>query len=206
MESESAVRIYSGDNEARAFQRGDIIQHTHGQVLRVNLVRCDSHLLKCSRLTIDESCVAARSCLDDPWYDSAQCWLLMRPSDPGIGSLEFINAHGEFFPDVIGKAPRSKSFLEVYRDETTGEVCADLLGRHFGKLVQAVEFLDKVSDDARAALALVNNNSDKPGTTKFCSECGCLQLVLLSSQNEKHCSSCGHVMSWELAEGQKPAI
>lgn len=199
-----AVRIYSGDNESRPFQKGDIVQHTHGPLLRVNLVRCGSHLLKCSRLSIEDACVAWRSSADDPWVDAAQCWLLMRPSDLSIGSAEFIAAHGEFFPNVGGG--HCKSWLEVYRDEKTGEVCADLMGRHFDKLIDAVVFLEKVSEEARAALALITNNSDKPGTTKFCSECGCLQLVLLSSQNEKHCSSCGHVMTWELAEGQKPAI
>jgi hypothetical protein len=206
MSETQAMRIYSGDNEDRAFLKGDIIQHTHGHVFRVNVVRCGSHLLKCSKLCIEETCITSRSTEEDPWLSADQCWLLMRPSDPSIGSVEFIEAHGEFFPDVSGTPPRCKSWLEVYRDEITGEVCADLMGHHFDKLIDAVVFLEKMSDEARAALGQITNNSDKPGTTKFCGECGCLQLVLLSSQNEKHCSSCGHVMTWELAVGQKPAI
>lgn len=206
MDGADAMRIYSGDNEDRALLKGDIIQHTHGQVWRVNVVRCGSHLIKCSRLEIEERCVASRSTDNDPWLPADQCWLLLRPSDLSIGSAEFIAAHGEFFPDLSGTPERRKSWLEVYRDEETGEVCADLMGKHFDKLLDAVVFLEKMSDEARAALALVANNSSKPGTTKFCDECGCLQLVLLSSQNQKHCSSCGHVMTWELAEGQKPAI
>lgn len=201
-----AMRIYSGDNEDRAFQKGDIIQHTHGHIFRVNVTRCDSHLLKCSKLCIEETCITLRGNTDDPWLSADQCWLLMRPSDPAIGSVEFIEAHGEFFPDVSGTLPRCKSWLEVYRDEKTGEVCADLMGRHFDKLTDAVEFLEKISAEARASLAQISNNSDKPGTTKFCAECGCMQLVLLSSQNAKHCSSCGHVMTWTLTDGQKPAI
>lgn len=206
MSEAQPMRIYSGDNETRAFLKGDIVQHTHGHVMRVNIVRCGSHMLKCSKLDIDERCVQSRWSEQDPWISADQCWLLLRPSDLTIGSAEFIDANGEFFPDNSGTPERHKSWLEVYRDESTGEVCADLMGHHFPKLIDAVVFLEKVSDEARSALALVTNNSDKPGTTKFCSECGCLQLVLLSSQNQKHCSSCGHVMTWELAVGQKPAI
>jgi hypothetical protein len=202
-----AMRIYSGDNTDRPFQKGDIIQHTHGPVLQVNVVRCGSHMVKCSRVSFDaDMCVTSRSSSLDPWLSADQCWLLMRPSEPDIGSAEFIAAHGEFFPDVGGQSERCKSWLEVYRDQTTGKVCADVMGRHFEELIDAVVFLEKMSTEARGALALLGNNSDKPGTTKFCDACGGLQLVLLSSQNEKHCSSCGHVMKWELAEGQKPAI
>jgi hypothetical protein len=46
----------------------------------------------------------------------------------------------------------------------------------------------------------------KPISTKSCSQCGCDQLSLLRSTNEKICTGCGHTMSWNLDVGQHSLI
>ena len=45
----------------------------------------------------------------------------------------------------------------------------------------------------------------KTETTKVC-KCGNTNLVLLQTENKKHCLDCGAVIEWFLDDGQKPLV
>ena len=41
---------------------------------------------------------------------------------------------------------------------------------------------------------------------KSCDKCGSTRIVRYSSMNKLQCGDCGHVMVWNLKEGQQPLL